>query len=591
MKKISLFLIIIFLCLPLYSFAKTYVYNGGMSSTIQIYWERTFHTNNTRMLEIEIANPTNYKSGFNKQDIQNFVINTSIPPSEKKNRTDEFGNTFTVIKWNTPPNGKIKVQISYIAEEEVMLTAEPLTSPFPLTNIPSDVKVYLKGTDLVQKDDISIIRKAKELTQEATTEYEAVTNILNWVVDYVSYVFSPENRDALYSLRTQQGNCENYSHLACALLRSVGIPARVAGGLSVHKPWTIPTRRGRITQDNGEGRHAWLEIYYPEFGWIPHDPQQTHLFINSHLIRNAYGLDASDISERMRGAPRVPRDDEYIQPTFINDNNTFTYKNYRKPPGNYIVGGFVQLQTQNFTDDIASIPKTIDDYTSTYESIRKSMYNKPEEPKEYISSVPNWGIKKETPKILQDDIVEIGFGMGSLEEIHKEVSESSYKSNATGQITYQYVTEAGKAKEPQIYAQAFTIDKPLIVDAVYLLMHNFGGPMGKIWVELRKDNKGSPAFSGYRSRPKNFDTEGGKYIHGYSWFEFSYESVAKKTLEPGKWWIVLRHDGNAIVNWQCIWGNPYGDPDDTKSTRRMTNKWDNLVNVDFNFRVRGKFEE
>lgn len=592
-RKPYLILLIILLCFAQPILARTFYYNGDMKSTIRIDWERTFHANNTGFLEVEFAQPTNYNSGFNNQIVQQYNIQFSVNPTQQTIRTDEFGNKFVVAKWQNPPNGKIRCQLSYIVKEEILLKPQTLSTPFPVKNIPRSALVYLKSTEYVQRDDAGIAGKARELVRDANTQHEAVTNILNWIVDHLNYVYAPAQRDALYSYRTGKGNCENYAHLACAMMRSVGIPARVAGGLSVHRPWIVPTRRGKLTQNNGEGRHAWIEVYYPELGWAPYDPQQTYLFVNSHLIRNAYGLDAGDISEKMKGSPRIPREDEYIQPSFQSDTNSFDFKKETNVPGNYIVAGLVNIgepAKQPVMQD-REPPAIEPDYEKP--TPRPKPTPKPEPPKIEPNPPiePNWDKRVEPPKTVEGNLTEIGFGFGGIDQVHQEKSGTAFKSNAAGQVSYQYVTEAGSAKDPQIFAQAFTLKKTMEINAVYLLMHNFGGPNGRIWVELRKEEDGSPAFRGYRSEEKNFAREGGSYVHGYTWFEFSYEKPGKTVkLDPGRWWIVVRHDGNAIVNWQCIWGNPYGDPDDTKSTKRGTNYWDNVVNVDFNFRVRGKMD-
>ena len=34
----------------------------------------------------------------------------------------------------------------------------------------------------------------------------------------------------------------------------------------------------------GEGRHAWFEVYYPNFGWVGYDPQQTLNFVSTRHI-------------------------------------------------------------------------------------------------------------------------------------------------------------------------------------------------------------------------------------------------------------------------------------------------------------------
>jgi transglutaminase-like putative cysteine protease len=66
-------------------------------------------------------------------------------------------------------------------------------------------------------------------------------------------------------LKLRAGVCQDFAHLALALLRMRGIPSRyVSGYLHVER-----TPDGPPAQS-----HAWVEIYTPSAGWVPFDP--TH---------------------------------------------------------------------------------------------------------------------------------------------------------------------------------------------------------------------------------------------------------------------------------------------------------------------------
>lgn len=96
------------------------------------------------------------------------------------------------------------------------------------------------------------------MTSGAGSEQEAVTRLLNWVVDNVRYKTPIPRYDALWTLRTKTGNCQIFSHLSIALLRAVGIPARVVGGLTLGKPWKVHLHEGSLVQSIGQGGQAWI---------------------------------------------------------------------------------------------------------------------------------------------------------------------------------------------------------------------------------------------------------------------------------------------------------------------------------------------
>jgi len=78
-------------------------------------------------------------------------------------------------------------------------------------------------------------------------------------------------------LETGKGVCSDYSILYTAMLRSVGIPARLAAGIPVY---TILYETGREI----DGGHAWVEIKIPGYGWIPIDITTEENFWTSNYF-------------------------------------------------------------------------------------------------------------------------------------------------------------------------------------------------------------------------------------------------------------------------------------------------------------------
>ncbi|MCK5343198.1 MAG: transglutaminase domain-containing protein, partial [Candidatus Heimdallarchaeota archaeon] len=272
------------------------------------------------------------------QTITNLIFQYSPQPSGKEEFTDKRGNKVIKLSW-IKPKSAIKTVISFTALNKTVLKQLETKTPFPFSNVSADIKPYLAATKQVPSTNTAIISKARELTNGAKTEFDAVQRILTWVIDHMNYVLTPKEYGAMYSFKTGKGNCQNYSHLSVALLRAAGIPARVVGGLSLKKAWKIPIAGGTITQNNGQGRHAWIEVYYPDLGWIPYDAQQSHLFVNSHYIRQMVGPDASSVSEAMRAAPKLPANSEDLNPDFKKDIVSFTYKDVLPFPDNYVISG------------------------------------------------------------------------------------------------------------------------------------------------------------------------------------------------------------------------------------------------------------
>jgi transglutaminase-like putative cysteine protease len=67
---------------------------------------------------------------------------------------------------------------------------------------------------------------------------------------------------------TRRGFCEHYATTMTMLMRMEGFPARyVEGYLSGHLDEATKT-----AQVTGQQRHAWVEVFFPGYGWIPFDP-------------------------------------------------------------------------------------------------------------------------------------------------------------------------------------------------------------------------------------------------------------------------------------------------------------------------------
>ena len=154
-------------------------------------------------------------------------------------------------------------------------------APFPLNGISGNDAVFLKPTQMVQSDSEEVIALSRRLTVNARTTHDAVNAILNWVADNVKYTYNPPQYDAIHTMKTGKGNCQNFAHLSMALLRAAGIPSRIVGGISLKRQWKVPVENGYLVQDMGQGGHAWMEIFFPDLGWLSYDPQQSRQFTST----------------------------------------------------------------------------------------------------------------------------------------------------------------------------------------------------------------------------------------------------------------------------------------------------------------------
>ena len=71
-----------------------------------------------------------------------------------------------------------------------------------------------------------------------------------------------------FLFRRREGHCEYFATAMVVLLRSVGIPARNVTGFLGGR-WN---QNGQYLAVTGNDAHAWVEVWFPEYGWVAFDP-------------------------------------------------------------------------------------------------------------------------------------------------------------------------------------------------------------------------------------------------------------------------------------------------------------------------------
>ena len=560
-------LLIIILLSPLPCSAKTLILDGELDSRIKTTQQINFDVQqDIKTLTFRFAIPTTFSNKATSQGINGLDIRFTPEPASIVDDIDKFGNRFKKAKWeNLKQNATVTISFNAFIKSELRAMASE--APFPLRDIPKEDAVFLKPTSMVQSDNEEIAALSKKLTEDARTAYDAVNAILNWVSDNVKYTYNPPQYDAVYTFKTGKGNCQNFAHFSMALLRAAGIPARIVGGISLKRQWKVPVENGFLVQDMGQGGHAWMEIFFPDLGWLSYDPQQSRQFTSTRHIKQTHGLDSKDINDSWSASPYLPGYSENIEAVFNNDEVDIKLRTFRDAPRSY-------MMSNNLIAKASPLPPV----------------QKPELPvKPVPTPKPEPEVKPLPPIIKPEPVVkpppkkkgDIEFGnmeFPTLVDIYQTVGNEATK--IFDKETAEYVTSR------YVYAQAFTAEDTITLQCISLAMRKFGGD-GTLYVDVVKDENGKPSLSGVRSSPIFLENITKKA--GYYWVNFIFAPDTLLTLKKGRYWIILRHSGEAIANWFFIPGNPYGDSDDTRSTLKGY-KWEDLLNYDFVFKVKGRVE-
>ena len=119
---------------------------------------------------------------------------------------------------------------------------------------------------------------ADQITSGKSTPYdkaEAITYYLRNTIQYSTTISpAPPGQDpAVWVLfHTKKGFCNYYASDEVLLLRSIGIPARMAVGFAEGEGSNDSTARGESFIVRNHDAHAWPEVYFPNIGWVEFEP-------------------------------------------------------------------------------------------------------------------------------------------------------------------------------------------------------------------------------------------------------------------------------------------------------------------------------
>lgn len=198
------------------------------------------------------------------------IVYKKIPlEADKSEIMDDVNETLDIVALQATPH--LAAGESYHANS---LIANPAISE--LRTAAQEYPAWVTNKYLQLPDNFSarIQALAFEITAAQNNPYDkaaAITNYLRAEIKYKSSISFPEpSVDPLeyFLFDIKQGFCNYSASAETLMLRSIGIPARLAVGFAqgdANLQNTFYTVRERDA-------HAWPEVYFPNFGWIEFEP-------------------------------------------------------------------------------------------------------------------------------------------------------------------------------------------------------------------------------------------------------------------------------------------------------------------------------
>ena len=201
------------------------------------------------------------------------------PDGRKVAYSDRFGNVVHRVRIMAPHQ---ELTIASIGEVYLEPAAPPVAD-MSLSSIEPrpDAFEFLAPSPLVDPDTVA--DAAKTVAGDSGTLLELIHRVVAWVWEEITYQRgnTSVNTTAADVLASMEGVCQDKTHLALAMIRSLGVPARYVSGL--------------LTRQAGE-THAWMEFLHPKAGWLPADPTRGIVIeIGTDYLKLGVGRDYSEV--------------------------------------------------------------------------------------------------------------------------------------------------------------------------------------------------------------------------------------------------------------------------------------------------------
>jgi len=143
------------------------------------------------------------------------------------------------------------------------------------------LKRYLQTANLDPGKPSRTRLLAEKVTRGCSNAYEKALAIEGFLSESYTYDplvrAAPSGEDAVeyFLFKSRRGYCTALASAMAIMLRELGIPARLATGFA---PGDYDSTAG-VYRVRARDRHAWVEVYFPSYGWVTFDPsgsEETH---------------------------------------------------------------------------------------------------------------------------------------------------------------------------------------------------------------------------------------------------------------------------------------------------------------------------
>lgn len=194
--------------------------------------------------------------------------------------------TRTDLQYYGPEGNEVNMNISVIRPLNVLRRGDTYTATSLMSNAnaaqlnqaSADYPQWIR--DLYLQVSPTVTQRTQQLALQivneagAVTPYQKARAIETWLRSNIEYFEAipqpPPDRDPVdwFLFDIRQGYCNYYASAMVVMLRSLGVPARMAAGFAQGE-WNAEEQAFVVRERDA---HTWVEVYFPGYGWVEFEP-------------------------------------------------------------------------------------------------------------------------------------------------------------------------------------------------------------------------------------------------------------------------------------------------------------------------------
>jgi outer membrane protein assembly factor BamB len=232
-------------------------YNSHKAKITYTHQITNFGPGNLNSADIHIAIPKDCPT-------QEIIESPAFNPNFTDKITDQWGQETAHFHFENLGPGEhvqaVMTTTAEISEIRYFIYPEQVGS---LLEIPAEIKSkYLENNDKYQFDHPIIQNGLQEAIGKETNPYWISRKIFDYLREKLYYEMVGGWNTAPTVLARGNGSCSEYTFVYISMCRAAGLPARYVGSVVVRGDYACMD----------DVFHRWVEVYLPNYGWVPIDP-------------------------------------------------------------------------------------------------------------------------------------------------------------------------------------------------------------------------------------------------------------------------------------------------------------------------------